>query len=671
MAGPTIRLTFAGDSTDLEKAMGRVGNSADQMEKTFSSKAKGLAVAGAGAAVGLSAAFANSLEFDSAAAKLTAQMGNGAGAAQAGAVAGELYANAYGENLGAVNEAVRAVMQSGAVMAGASNEEIQGVTANVMSLAEAFGQDTVGATNAVAQMMKTGLAPNAQAALDILTVGFQQGNDKAGDLLDTFNEYGTQFRKVGLDGQTAMGLISQGLQAGARDADIVADSIKEFSIRAIDGSKTTADGFAAIGLNAQDMAAKIAAGGPTASAALDLTLDRLRGMKDPTDQAAAAVALFGTQAEDMGAALYSLDPSSAVSALGQVGGAAQGVNDTLSDTAANKIEAVKRGFTDWTNSIVGVQGPLGDVAAGVVGMGGDAVTMVGSLGMAAMALRGLGIASGIATAAQWLWNAALSANPIGLVVIAIAALVAGLIWAWNSSETFRGIVIGVWEGVKSAIGAAVDWIGGAISWFGRLPGMIGGWFGQMKDAAIRKASELVGWVRGLPGMVMGAIGNFGGMLLGAGRDLLTGLWNGIAGAAGWLRSKVLGFFGSILPGWAKDILGIHSPSTLMRDEVGQFLPAGVGEGIEDGMPGMLAQATAMGEAARDAAAAGLGGGLSVDAMASGPNLPASSWDAQRPVQRPPGSTETAVRFTGNTSDALATVIMQMIRTGQIQIEAGR
>lgn len=62
------------------------------------------------------------------------------------------------------------------------------------------------------------------------------------------------------------------------------------------------------------------------------------------------------------------------------------------------------------------------------------------------------------TAAQWLLNAALNANPIGLIVIAIAALVAGLIYAWNNSETFRSVVTAAWEGIKTAVGVVVDWL---------------------------------------------------------------------------------------------------------------------------------------------------------------------------------------------------------------------
>lgn len=66
------------------------------------------------------------------------------------------------------------------------------------------------------------------------------------------------------------------------------------------------------------------------------------------------------------------------------------------------------------------------------------------------------------TAVQWLLNAALTANPIGLVVVAIAALVAGIIYAYRNSETFRNIIQAVWAAIKVAIAATVNWITGTV-----------------------------------------------------------------------------------------------------------------------------------------------------------------------------------------------------------------
>jgi len=60
------------------------------------------------------------------------------------------------------------------------------------------------------------------------------------------------------------------------------------------------------------------------------------------------------------------------------------------------------------------------------------------------------IATGITTAAQWLWNAALTANPIGIVVVAIGALVAAIVWAYNNVDWFK-------TGID-AMGAAFVWL---------------------------------------------------------------------------------------------------------------------------------------------------------------------------------------------------------------------
>lgn len=64
------------------------------------------------------------------------------------------------------------------------------------------------------------------------------------------------------------------------------------------------------------------------------------------------------------------------------------------------------------------------------------------------------------TAVQWALNTALFANPIGLIVLAIIALVGVIILAWKNSETFRNVVMAVWGAIKTAISAVVDWFVG-------------------------------------------------------------------------------------------------------------------------------------------------------------------------------------------------------------------
>jgi len=342
-----LKLDDSGFKAGLGDAEGRFSD--------FAAKSAKLAAA---AATGVGAMFAagivGAMDVEKANDKLAAQLGaTGQRAGDLGKIAGDLYAGAYGESMEQVNEAIRGVIQSGAVMEGASNEQIQSVTAKVLDLATAFDQDLGATTNAVGQMIRTGLAANADEAMDILTVGMQQGADASGDLLDTFVEYPALFQRLGIDGQTAMGLIEQGMAGGARNADLVADALKEFQIRATDGSKTSAEAFQALGLSAKDMTAQIAGGGEGATKGLDTILDRLRGMEDPVARNAAAVGLFGTQAEDLGEALFAMDPSEAVAALGDVAGAADKMGATLNDNAATNLEAFKRQATQTFVDIFG------------------------------------------------------------------------------------------------------------------------------------------------------------------------------------------------------------------------------------------------------------------------------------------------------------------------------
>lgn len=330
------------------------------------------------------------LDYQDSQAKLRAQMGlTVEESKKIGATAGKLYSQAYGQNMAQVNEAIKSVIQNGAVLRGTASKDLQEISGKVLNLANTFDQDLGGVTRAVGQMMRTGLAKDGKQALDILTRGFQTGANKADDLLDTMNEYGTQFRKVGIDGPTAMGLISQAVKAGARDSDIAADAIKEFSIRAIDGSKGTAAGFKDLGLSASKMAAQIGKGGKSASDALDLTLDRLRKIPDPVKRSQIAVGLFGTQAEDLGDALFAMDPSTAVAALGKVGGAADDMGKTLTTPQA-RLVALKRSLEmkvqgwlmqafDWFNK------HRFDIADGLLTVADGAVKLIQPLSYVAAA----------------------------------------------------------------------------------------------------------------------------------------------------------------------------------------------------------------------------------------------------------------------------------------------
>jgi phage-related minor tail protein len=525
--GNTVKLVFTGDSTDLDKTVDKVGKSGEGLKSKL--KGAGAAVAGIGAVAGgaYMAAFATSLDFGASQAKLQGQLGTGTPLAQnAGKAAGDVYASGFGDSLDTVNEAMRTVITQGVVMKDATTDQMSAITKSALTVADTFGLDVNDAVSAVGQLMKTGLAPDAQSAFDLISRAEQQGVDKAGDLLDTITEYSTQFRKLGLDGPTAMGLLSQGLQAGARDADTVADAIKEFSIRAIDGSQTSAAAFQGLGLNAKAMTEQIAKGGPAAEQGLGTVLDRLRAVKDPATQAQLAVGLFGTKAEDLGQALYALDPSKAAQALGTVAGATNQLGDAVNNTAQNKIETIKRGFETWTNSMVQTQGPIGDLSGVLVAFGGPIGQAATALGLLTPVLITMGTTLfTVVIPAVWSFTAALLANPITWVVIAVVALIAVIV-----------LMITHLDDVKRVAGDVFGWIGDRLSWVGQRFADVGNWFRDRWNdafAAVKTTiSNVWDWFGSKVDWISGLFGRIGDGIKGAFRsafNFVADIWNNTVG----------------------------------------------------------------------------------------------------------------------------------------------
>lgn len=89
----------------------------------------------------------------------------------------------------------------------------------------------------------------------------------------------------------------------------------------------------------------------------------------------------------------------------------------------------------------------------------------------------------------------------------------------------------------------------------------------------------------IPGIVSSVLKSFGKIvsgIFGVGRDIIFGLWEGIASVGDWIISKISGFVDSILGG-IKSFFGIHSPSRVMANEVGKYLPQGLAVGIENNL----------------------------------------------------------------------------------------
>lgn len=113
----------------------------------------------------------------------------------------------------------------------------------------------------------------------------------------------------------------------------------------------------------------------------------------------------------------------------------------------------------------------------------------------------------VAKTVQLAWNLALTANPIGIVIVAIGALVAAFVVLWNKCEGFRNFFIGMWEAIKTAAKSAGEFIGGIFeSIMNTVRGVINGIIKGINAAigAINKISVTIpDWVPKFGGKTIG------------------------------------------------------------------------------------------------------------------------------------------------------------------------
>jgi phage-related minor tail protein len=280
-----------GKLKDTGKTMAEIGeaakNAGDKMKDVGEKLTVGVTapIAAAGGLI-----LKGAIDAENAQGKLQASLGLTAEeAADLEAVAKAVWVNGFGENIDEVNSAIASVRQN---MGDLAEDDMQKVTEGAMTIADVFDQDVKEVAAAAGVAMKN-FGIDGQQALDIITYGFQHGGDYSGELLDTIREYSPQFASLGLSADQAMAMLIKGAEAGSWNLDKVGDSMKEFNIRAQDGSKATSEGFAMIGMDAQEMGAAIAAGGDQAQKAFVATITALASMKDPLAQNQAGVALFG------------------------------------------------------------------------------------------------------------------------------------------------------------------------------------------------------------------------------------------------------------------------------------------------------------------------------------------------------------------------------------------
>jgi hypothetical protein len=286
-------------------------------------------------------------------------------AEKAGDVAGSVFAEGFTNNREMISTAISNLSSDVKGWADMTQEAQGRISSGAVKIAQVYGQDINAVIKASSSMVNNDLAPSFDYAFDLITKGMQNAGSRGDDLLDTLQEYSPHFQQIGLDGADAIGLLTQMLQAGARDTDYAADAIKEFGIRIVEVGGTAEQGFEALGMSASEMADEFAAGGDRARRAFILTIQALQNMENPVDRNTAGVALFGTQWEDtMRKVLPSLD--TAKIKMNDVAGATERLVSEM--TATEKVQQA------WDTLINGIAQGLVGVAEGVrnfLGIGED------------------------------------------------------------------------------------------------------------------------------------------------------------------------------------------------------------------------------------------------------------------------------------------------------------
>ena len=327
-------------------------------------------------------------------------------------VAKGVFANNYGESYDDVANAVANVKKQ---LGDLPVDQLQTITESAFALSDTFGYDVAESTRA-AKAMVDNFGISGEYAMELIATGAQSNLNFSDELIDSINEYSVQFAKLGFTADDMFKIFQNGEQNSAWNLDKVGDAVKEFSILAIDGSTRTAEGFAAIGLNADEMAWKFTQGGDTAKTAFQQTVNALTSMEDPIARDAAGVALFGTMWEDLGV--------DAVASLSNIQDGAYATGDAM-----NAIKEVK--YNDVGSAIEGLK------------------RSVGSFTIDARAAFSTQIAGAIGT----LVNALNSAN--GDISVVFDGIVNA---AKQAFSAFGGIIGDLVENGKKIIGYLVDGI---------------------------------------------------------------------------------------------------------------------------------------------------------------------------------------------------------------------
>lgn len=362
-------------------------------------------------------------------------------------------------------------------LTGKTGDEMLKLRSKVQAVSEHFGTDfneTLRAANALSK----GFGISMEDAMKLVQDGLVSGANAGGDFIDTVREYPRYFKEAGLSAEDFIAITTNAAQQGVF-SDKGVDVIKEGNLRIREMTTATADALNGIGISAEKVQADLQAGSITTFDVMQMVAAKLNELPASSAAVGTAIAdIFGGPGEDAGLE-YIKTLANIQLNMDAVKAATQGTAEQQ-ERQIQMQENLKNGlsglidlsaiYTD-VKPYVDLTAQIGMAAMGIGGliktvkaMNIQQAILKTRIAAVAAAQKMVTIATTAWTAIQKVLNLVLTANPIGLIITAIGALVAALIAAYKNCEGFRKIVDKVWEAIKPLANAIMNGLAKAFEW---------------------------------------------------------------------------------------------------------------------------------------------------------------------------------------------------------------
>ncbi|MNW36739.1 hypothetical protein D3C74_137570 [compost metagenome] len=360
-------------------------------------------------------------------------------------------------------EALEGVRRQWALNKNASDEANESLVKQAATVASAYAGidfiELIQETNEFASALQISNEEALALTNALLKAGFPP------EQLDTLAEYGTQMKDAGFSAKEIQAIFEAGINTKSWNIDNLNDGVKEARIQmATFGQEVPAAvqplleqaGLAEEKFQAWGKA--VAAGGEQGSKAMYEMVTWLNSLQDKALKNEIATKVFGTKWEDQGQNMIAVFQGVG-NAMDQTGQNADLLNNQMETLNADPAIQMQQAMTDMNIALTPLLTSIAEFVAKIAGWASEnpilattltvIVTVLGLVLAAALALTPTILAMTTATGG---FGVALNAAiwPVTLIVAAIAALAAGLIYLYNNNETVRNGLTAAWEWIKEA-----------------------------------------------------------------------------------------------------------------------------------------------------------------------------------------------------------------------------